>query len=642
MKFMKKVSSLILAATMLFSMTACSGDTSKGYTAGTYTGKANGMKGEIVVEVTFDDQTITAIEIVEQQETPGISDAAFETIPDAIIKNQSLGVDTVSGATVSSKAIIKAVSEAVTAAGGDVEALKNVKVEKEECGEDVEETADVIVVGGGGAGMTTAVSAAEEGLSVIVIETNPYLGGNTIRSAGALAVADPETTGQHDMNPSQEKEIIDLLNKPTDNEEIKKLQETAKEQFEVFKKEHPGKLFDSVEFMTLQLYNRFDEVTLINQLHYIVDQSLETKNWFAELGLPWAEESHVVIGDLWPRWNSSAEHKSGIGFIEVCEKAIEEKDLDVKIYKNVRGESLITDENGNVTGVNAVGKDGSSYTLHGNKGVVIATGGFSANNEMMVEYSDGRWNDLANIGTTNDPSSVGDGIVMGKAVGAQLYNMGHVQIIPIADPVTGYTDTLVGASTNLFVNVEGKRFVNESADRDTLVNAILDQPEASLYIISSKECSGIDENGLNIFGRKLDELIEEGKVLVADTIPELAEKMGVDPAVLEETIAKFNEAVQNQEDPEFHRESFTGDIGNINGTPEIISAPYYACLRKPAAHITKGGLRVTNEGHVLSENDEIIPGLYAAGEVTGDIGAAGLMQCTVQGHILGKTLASGK
>lgn len=322
------------------------------------------------------------------------------------------------------------------------------------------------------------------------------------------------------------------------------------------------------------------------------------------------------------------------------ENAIEENNYDVKLLKSVSGKSLIVDDNGRVTGVNAVANDGKTYILNGTKGVVIATGGFAANNEMMTEYSDGRWSNLANISTTNDPSCQGDGILMAKEVGAELVDMGHVQVMPIADPETGYTDTLVGSSTNLYVNKEGKRFVNESADRDTLTNAIMNQTDSSAYIISSKESVAMDADGLNIFGRKVDELIAEGKVLVADTIPELAEKMGVDPDVLEETIAKFNKAVREQNDPEFHRESFTGDLGNVDGTPEIISAPYYACLRKPASHITKGGIKVTNDCNVLNTDGEIIPGLYAAGEVTGGIGISGIMPSIVQGKIVGETIAN--
>ena len=640
MRFVKKLTSFAMAAIMLVSMTACSAEEKAGYTAGTYTGKAVGMKGEIVLDVTFDETSITEIKVVSQQETPGISDAAFETVPASIIKHQSLGVDTVAGATVSSKAILAAVSMAVEEAGGDAEALKNVEVEKDAMStETVEETADVVVVGGGGAGMAAAVSSAEEGMSVIVIETNPYLGGNTIRSGGAMTIADMETTGRHDMTKPQEDVIEALLKKEFENEDIKKLQEFCKGQYAEYKAAHPGKLYDSAEFKTLQLYDRFDDATIVDQLYYVVSRSLDTKMWLKDLGFPWAPESHVVVGDSWPRWCSSSKHKSGIAYIEVFEDTIEKNDYDVNIHKNVKAESLITDDNGKVIGVNAKGKDGTTYVFKAEKGVVLATGGFSANNDMMVKYSDGRWDNLAEIGTTNDPSSQGDGIVMATEVGAQLYNMGHVQILPVADPVTGYTDTLVGSSTNLYVNKDGKRFVNESSDRDTLVNAIMKQPESSFYIMSSIECSGIDEEGLNIFGRKAEELVAEGKVLKADTIAELAEKMGVDPTVLEETVAKFNKAVQEQNDPEFGRPSFTGDMGNLDGTPEIISAPYYACLRKPAAHITKGGIRVSNECNVLNESGEIIPGLFAAGEVTGDIGPAGLMQAMVQGRIVGKTIA---
>ena len=640
MKFAKKLSSFIMAAIMLVSMSACSANEKASYTAGTYTGKAVGMKGEIVLDVTFDETSITEIKVVSHQETPGISDAAFETVPASIIKHQSLGVDTVAGATVSSKAILAAVSMAVEEAGGDAEALKNVEVKNEATStETVEETADVVIIGGGGAGMAAAVSSAEEGLSVIVVETNPYLGGNTIRSAGAMSIADTETTGRHDMTEAQEATIEALLNKEFESEDIKKLQEFCKGQFAEYKTSHPGKLYDSVEFKTLQLYDRFDDATIVDQLYYDLSRSLETKMWLKDLGFPWAPESHVAVGDSWPRWCSSSKHKSGIAYIEVFENTIEKNNYDVNIHKSVKAESLITDDNGKVIGVNAKGTDGTTYVFKAGKGVILSTGGFSANNDMMVKYSDGRWDNLAEIGTTNDPSAQGDGIVMASEVGAQLYNMGYVQILPIADPVTGYTDTLVGSSTSMYVNKEGKRFVNESTDRDTLVNAILNQTESSLYIISSKECAGIDENGINVFGRKVDELIAEGKVFKADTIADLAKQMGVEPSVLEETVEKFNTAVREKNDPEFNRTSFTGDIGNLDGTPEIISAPYYACLRKPAAHITKGGIRITNECNVLNESGEIIPGLYAAGEVTGDIGPAGLMQAMVQGKIVGKTVA---
>ncbi len=644
MGIIKKITSVVLSLAMTMSLVACSSTpTSAGYKAGKYTGKATGMKGEIVVDVTFDESSITAIDIVSHNETPGISDAAFETVPASIIKYQSLGVDTVAGATVSSNAILTAVAQAVTEAGGDAETLKNVKVEeKEMSNETVELTADVIIVGGGGAGFTSAVSCAEQGLSSIIIEKNSYLGGNTIRSGGAMAVADPEVIGRHNMNKAHEQTVEELLVAPTDDPEVKKLQATCKKQYEAYKKEHPGKLYDSVEFTTLQFYFRFGQSAILEQLYDTVEKSLTGKEWLAGYGFPWGEESHGIIGDSWLRWCTSSKHKSGIAYIEVLQDAIKENNYNVDVHKSVTGKSLIIDDNGKVVGVNAVGDDGTTYVLHANKGVVLATGGFAANNEMMMKYSDGRWSNLSDISTTNDPSSQGDGIVMALEVGAGLFDMGHVQVMPLADPQTGYTDTIVGSSTNLYVNKEGKRFVNECADRDTLTNAIMAQTDSCAYVISSKENAGIDAEGLNIFGRKVDELIADEKVIVADTIPELAEKMGVEASVLEETINKFNKAAQEQNDPEFNRQSFEGDLGNVDGTPEIVSAPYYACLRKPAAHITKGGLSISKECHVLNEKGEHIPGLYAAGEVTGGASIAGLLLSTAQGMTVGETIANDK
>ena len=639
MKLSRKIS-VLLCSFLLLCTTACSkpADNTE-YKAGTYCAKANGAKGEVVLDVTFDESSITEIKIVSHKETAGISDAAFETIPGKIIENQSLNIDVIAGATKSSEAILNAVADAVTAAGGDAEKLKTVAVKEDvTSNETVELNADVIVVGGGGAGYSSAVASAENGLSVIIIEKNSYVGGNTIRSAGAMSVADPETTGNHDMNTAQENTIIETLNLPTENEEIKKLQETCKEQFETFKKEHPGKLYDSAEFNTIQLFFRFGQVANVDQLYDIVSNSLQTKQWLAGYDFPWSV-SHVVVGDVWPRWCSSTEHKSGIAYIDILEQAIDKNSYDVETYKGVAGKSLILDENGRVTGVNAEGTDGKKYVLTGNKGVILATGGFAANNEMMVEYSDGRWSNLADVATTNDPSSMGDGMIMAKEAGAELVDMGHVQIMPIADPETGYTDTLVGSSTNLYVNNEGKRFVNESADRDTLTNAIMNQKNSEAYIISSSENVGIDADGLNVFGRHIDELEDMGKVFIADTLDELAEKMGVDAAVLNETVNKFNEAARTQNDPEFNRQSFTGDIGNIDGTPEIITAPYYACKRKPASHITKGGIKVTNQCHVLNSKDEIIPGLFAAGEVTGGTGISGIMPSLTQGRIAGTVIS---
>ena len=641
MKIAKKLICLLAAVSMITTLSVCQSKTEStaGYTAGTYEGVGKGVHGDITLEVTFDDKSINSIEVVSHNETAGISDAAFDKIPAAIIENQSLAVDTVSGATLTSNGILEAVGNAVTAAGGDVEALKKAEVRNETgSSETVEKSADVIVVGGGGAGFASAISSAEQGMSVIVIEKNSYIGGNTLRSGGAFSVADAETTGQNDSTKAQDQAVENLLNMEFEREDIRALQAECRKQYDLWKQEHPGKIFDSVEFNTLQLFVRFGQQGIIDQLYEVLSQSKQTKDWLTGYGFNWAEKSHVVVGDNWPRWCTKAT-KEDLGYVPLLNAAIDKNGYDVEVMKQVSGQKLIVDDNGHVSGVQATGADGTQYTLHAGKGVVLATGGFAANNDMMVEYSDGRWSNLAEIGTTNDPACQGDGIRMALDVHAQLYNMGHVQILPIADPETGSISTIVGATTNMYVNKEGKRFVNESTDRDTLANAIMVQPEACAYIISSSENAGISKEGMTMGGHKIEDLIADGKVLKADTIEDLAAQMGVDPAVLSETVEKFNEAVRNQEDPEFNRTNFGGDLGNLDGTPEIVTAPYYACLRKPAAHITKGGIRITNRCQVLSEEETVIDGLYAAGEVTGDIGPAGILQAMVEGRIVGKTIA---
>ena len=637
---LKKVLATLVVLAMVFVTVGCSTDTKSSYDAGTYKAFAMGMKGDVNVEVTFTNDAIESIVLGEHQESPSISDAAFIQVPEQILASQSLGVDVVAGATITSNALIAAISDAVQQAGGDVEALKKVEVKQEEVSKElVEKQADVIVIGGGGAGLAAAVSAAQEGASVIVIEANDYLGGNTVRSAGAMSVADPETTSQNEMNEAQLNEIYALLEKESTDEKIIEWQSIVTKQLQEHLDANNTGVFDSIEFNCLQLYYRFGAVGDPVMIQDTTSNGLVAKNWLGELGLPWAPVSHTVVGDSWPRWVTSSEHKSGVAYIETFENAIKDLNLDVEIITALAGEELIQDETGKVIGVKAITTKGTPYQLNANKGVVIATGGFSANPEMMVEYGDGRWSDLENVKTTNDPSSLGDGITMALAVGAGVVDMAHVQILPIADPITGYTDTLVGASTNMYINSEGLRFVDESTDRDSLTNAILSQTNSEVFIISSSENAGIDADGMNIFGRNVQELVDQNSVIFkGETLEDLATQIGIDPKVLIETVEKFNLAVQTGNDEEFGRLTFGGDLGNLDGTPEILTGPFYACRRAPAAHITKGGLTADLDGKVLNTEGQAINGLYSAGEVNGGSALGGIVQAITDGYKVGKNI----
>lgn len=642
---MKRAAAFLLAAVMALSLTACGGAQSStaeaGYKAGTYEAAEKGMNGDVKVSVTFTADSIESVEVVSHAETAGLSDPAIKNIPADIVKHQSLGVDMVSGATVTSKAILGAVAACVEQAGGDVEALKAVSVDKEVNTELVEKTADVVVIGGGGAGLAAAIEASENGSSVILIERNAYLGGNTVRTAGATAIVDAEKASTHPMTESQMAVIEELVKKPTDEPMVQEWQKKVAADMEQYKKDGRTDLYDSVEFTALQFYFRFGESAIPERLYEMVNGSSELLPWLGDMGFPWTEQGQVIVGDNWPRWYYSTQHKGGNGYIEVMENQIKTQGLDVEIIKEVRGQELIT-ENDRVVGVKAVSNAGQPYTLHANKGVIIATGGFAANPEMLKKYSDGRWEGVENLSNTNDPAMVGDGITMAEQVNAQMFDMGHLQVLPIADPADGNTKTFIGTTTGLYVNNEGVRFVDESADRDTLTRAILAQPDSEVYIISCESNNGVDENGMNIMGVSAQKILDDGKAIKADTLEELAEKMGVDPAVLKKTVEDFNTACQTGVDEAFGRTYFGGDAGNLDGTPEIKEGPYYATLRKPAAHITKGGILIDEAARVLGQDNQPIEGLFAAGEVTGGTGVAGLLNALYTGRVAGQTAAAAK
>lgn len=527
------------------------------YTAGTYTATAKGNNGDVTVEVTFDSDAIKSIKIKEHGETPGISDAPIAKIPESIIANQSLKIDAITGATNTSNAILNAVADAVNQAGGDVEALKNVEVaDNEAAGEAVVKEADVIVVGAGGAGLAAAVSAAEEGASVIVIEKNAYIGGNTVRTGGGYASCDPEAISIHEMTDGQMAEIEGLIARETDNDVVKSWQKKVAEDIEAYKAEGKTQVYDSLEYMSLQYFFRFSQAADPELLYDLVSKSKPTKEWLGELGFDWTDSPSLLLGDTWPRWFSSVSAHGGNLFVSVFTDEIEEKNYNVEIIKEVRaGELLIAD--GRVVGVKGTASDAYPF---------------------------------------------------------------------------------IGTGTNLYVNKEGKRFVNELSDRDTLSNAALAQTDGIFYMVCDKNNAGISEEGTTYGGQDIQDLLDAGIVVRADTLEELAELIGVDSATFVETIEKFNEAVKTSVDPEFNRASFGGDFINPDGNPGIFEAPFYAGARTPSAHITKGGLKVNTSAEVIDTDGNAIPGLCAAGEVTGGRTVAGLLEAMTSGRTAGKTV----
>lgn len=610
------------------------------YQAGTYQSTVKGHNGDLTVEVVVSDNSIDSVQVTSHIESAGIADTPIERIPKAIVDGQTLAVDTITGATVTSTAILTAVEQALTEAGADIEALKVAKVTDEGAKEMVAKNADVVIIGGGGAGMSAAVSAAREGASVIVIEKTAMLGGNTVLAGGGYNAVWPELQAEQKITEAQIKTIENLLAVETKNDLHQQLKDKLQEDFDAYKESGSDILFDSVELHALQTWDAGDYIGNLDLIYTMCQESPVTMKELEDMGLVWKDFVLTYVGALWPRSREARDYKSGIGFIETYTNEIAAKDYPVEIIMEVKAEEFIM-EGDKVAGVKAVGADGTPYELTADSGVVLATGGFGANIEMRQEYNT-QWATLdESIKTSNSPAITGDGILMAKEIGADLIDMDLIQLLPTCDPTSGAASGYVGQATAMMINKEGVRYVNELERRDVLVKAALEQTDSMFYLITNETNTYLDENGVNKFGQPLTELLESGKVIKGETVAELAEKLDMDETVLQDTIDQFNEASKTLNDTGFGRNAFAENILLTAG------GPYYATPRQPAVHHTMGGVQIDKETHVLKADGSMIPGLYAAGEVTGGIhganrvGANAVPDALTYGRIAGINAAKG-
>ena len=641
MKNFKKIISLLLIFCLVLS--ACSQsankpqDTKKDeneekskenslFKAGTYeaTGK-DGFKGDIKIKTTFSNDKIEKIEIVESKETPDIGGKAIDTLSKDIVENQSLGLDAISGATFSSKAFLAAIEDCATQAGADIETLKK-PLQKKVTDKAQEVETDVLVIGGGGAGLSAAISAAQEGKKVILLEKAATLGGNTIRAGWPYNAVDPDR--QAKVAPADEAsmaKIEALTTKEAKNERHKELQEELKKDIEAYKSGQQDYLFDSPALHKLQTYDGGDYVGNLELIEKLVDGSLPTSEWMASNGVVWKDEITTVPGGLWPRAHLP-QNAAGGDYIKASENKAKELGIDIKL--NCPATELLV-ENGKVIGAKAT-NDGSELTVK-SKAVVVATGGFAGNTEMRKKYMPSL---LDSLPTTNAPSVTGDGLVMGEKVGAQFVGMEYIQSLPLGNPADGSLNAWMGGSgvENYYqVNKQGLRFMAEDGRRDVMTKALLEQEDAMSYVISSADNSiEVNDKNQNIWGDDVEKLVAEGKIFRADTIEELAKQIDIDPEVLKKTHDTFNQYVTEGKDSEFGRTLFG---------KELVTAPFYASPRVPTVHHTMGGLKINLNCEVLDANDQVIPGLFAAGEVTGGIHGANRLggNALVDIHVFGRT-----
>ena len=569
----KKLLSVLLALSMMMGAAALA----DGYTAGTYTGKADGRNGEITVDVTFSENAITDITVTEHQETAGIADAAINDLPGEIVASQSLAVDAKSGATITSEGIVNAVADAVAQAGGDADALRAVSVEKELSTETIEMTTDVVVVGGGAAGMAAAVRLEQLGKNVILLEKASFLGGAISVSGGNQVVMGS------------------------------KLQAEA------------GVTDDTVESMVEDFMKNGANLNVPELINLYAENVGATTDWLNEdCGIAFDMEGGLHQLGEYSHNRELAYVGGGAGFATSMREAVEKSGATVLL--STRAQSLNV-EDGKVTGVTAQANEGTTYVITA-ENVILATGGYGASDTLLSD-------ELASALYYGPATSTGDGVIMATADGinaaTRLMEYGKrypngvevskgIAKSTIAGNITGWTMSAI------LVNAEGERVVNEKASNRTILEAELQQTGSELFLLMDSETFNVWKTKLAAAG--LTEETIDGYVAAngtttpvfahGDTLEEAAAAAGVNGENLVKTVERYNGFVAAGNDEDFGR---SADYMKI----AIGDGPYYLVEQKPRFATTMGGLVVNTSLQVENTEGNVIPGLYAAGEVVGGV-----------------------
>ena len=577
----------LLVAILAFSLCACSSstggssatstsdsstETSAKYTPGTYVGKAQGIRSEVEVSVTFDENSITNIEVTSHGETKNIADAAIEKVPAEILEAQSLDVDVVTSVTFTSRAIINAVEEAAKQATDDISSLTAKRTVEKENDETID--TDVVVVGMGLAGATAAVSAVDEGVKVVAIEKAGAAGGSSKYSGGFITAVGTKQAQEEGVTITAD-DYFASYNAQEDLSEKK--DETDRDAMKAMI-EHSA---SDIEFLD----NHNDPITGPDGF------GSDFKVWHYP-----ADRTSAFDGEA-----AGADH-----IVQLMEWL--NKQDNFSIYYNTPATKILTDENGKVSGVECTRNDGSTLTVNA-KSVVLATGGYAASKEMMERFCPDFPQEWVLPYTTSSMYNTGDGITMAEALNADVYEDGWWMDLAIGVDVGGYStyfpDTLNGLINyaNYFVtDGTGKRILNVNSlyGPRSIVFAKAMEETGKIYSIFTKE--GF-ENGIQFI--EDNNRVDNKNVYKADTLEELAEMTGMDANTFVEQVNRYNEMCEKGVDE---------DLGQTTLIP-IGEGPYYAVDIKTITMGTIGGLKTDDDKHVLDKEGNAIDGLYAAGEL---------------------------
>ena len=533
----------------------------KGASGKSYVANAQGFGGNIEVTVFVDGDTITDITYDAPDETPSVGGVALSNLKTQIIEEQNSNVDVIAGATYSSTGFLEAVNAALNEAGVVADGSNGSKT----VAEDYEGTADIVVIGGGGAGMTAAISAAEEGKSVILLEKNSILGGNTARASSGMNAAETHYEEEQGVEDSVQSFIDDTM--------------------------ASGKNMNDPELVKVLAENSSDAIDWLDS------EGIELNGPLATMGGLSANRTHRPVdadGNIIP-----------VGSYLVDKLSARMDELGIEVHTNTAATEIIM-EDGKAAGVKATGSSGNNVTIHADA-VIVATGGFGGNMDKVTEYRP----DLEGYISTNVTTASGDAIDFLGDLNADFVDLDQIQLHPTVVPTDG---TLVGEALRgdgaILVNKEGHRFFNETGTRDEVSAAEIEQPTGNVWLIVNQDLYE---------GSAVISKLEKGGYLVnGETLDDLAKAMDFDAdatEALKETVETWSGYVASGVDEDFGRE-----IGAVK--TDLSSGPYYAVNVGPGIHHCMGGVKINTSAEVIDTDGNPIEGLYACGEVTGGIHGA--------------------